>query len=100
MTAMIFFRRHPCYNRSANAREPPPNCIAWAGPASKKRRVPLSEGDSWMYRIGLALALSLGLSIPVASEDAANERLANRPKVPGKLRLRMQKREETPPGSG
>jgi nicotinamidase-related amidase len=53
-----------------------------------------------MYRLGLAFALSLGLSIPVASEDATNERLANRPKVPGKLRLRMQKQQENPPGSG
>src|SRR5205085_9347141 len=36
----------------------------------------------------------------VGTKQAAAEPVANRPKVPGKLRLRLRERRETPPGSG
>ncbi len=47
------------------------------------------------------LILSIaGLAVaPAAGQDAAAERNANRPKVPGMMRLHLRERKETPPGS-
>jgi nicotinamidase-related amidase len=47
-----------------------------------------------------AALLALWLVVPGASGDGAAERVANRPKVPGKLRLRLQERREVPERSG
>jgi nicotinamidase-related amidase len=40
------------------------------------------------------------LLVPVATADKEEEKIANRPKVPGKLQLRLRERKETAPGSG
>ncbi len=44
--------------------------------------------------------LVLVLAVPLATGDKSEELVPNRPKVPGKLRLRLQDRPETQPGSG
>ena len=46
------------------------------------------------------VAAVAGLAVaPSAGQEAATERVANRPKVPGTLRLHVRERKETPPGS-
>lgn len=46
----------------------------------------------------LSFAIAVAVAAPPAAEQAA-ERVANRPKVPGTLRLHLRERKETSPGS-
>jgi nicotinamidase-related amidase len=46
------------------------------------------------------LVLGLVLAVPAALGEAADERIPNRPKVPGKLRLRLRERREDPDHKG
>ena len=47
----------------------------------------------------LALALAAAIGMPLVAQEAALEKLPNRPKVPGRLRLNLRERKETAPGS-
>lgn len=49
---------------------------------------------------GLLSILAVGLVVVAVTADREEERLPNRPKVPGKLRLHLRERKEVPPGSG
>src|SRR5262249_34722897 len=44
--------------------------------------------------------IATALIAPIATGDKEDERIPNRPKVPGKLRLKLQERRETAPKSG
>jgi len=51
--------------------------------------------------VGLGLAVvTICLTLPRVSADREEDRQANRPKVPGKLRLQLRERKEDPAGSG
>jgi len=52
-----------------------------------------------VLRILTVVLLALCVATPAATSDKADEAVPNRPKVPGKLRLRLQERKETKPGS-
>jgi nicotinamidase-related amidase len=52
-----------------------------------------------LRNIALAVVM-IGLIAPVATGDKEEQRLPNRPRVPGKLRLKLQQRNETGKGSG
>lgn len=54
---------------------------------------------SALRKIALGV-LALCLLAPIATGDKEDERLPNRPKVSGKLRLKLRERKETAPGSG
>lgn len=54
---------------------------------------------SWVLWL-TAASLALSLAAPTATGDKEPTRLANRPKVPGKLRLHLRERREEPASSG
>src|SRR5262245_41096504 len=61
------------------------------------------SGEAKMFRIVGPLVLSvlaLGLLAPAEGGEKQAERIANRPRVPGKLRLHLRERREESPGSG
>ncbi|MBY0523279.1 MAG: isochorismatase family protein [Gemmataceae bacterium] len=57
----------------------------------------MSRTSRWMLLISV---LALGLTVPALTADKEEERLPNRPKVPGKFRLTLRERKEGTPKSG
>ena len=51
------------------------------------------------FRYVLTLAIAAWIVAPAVGQEAAKDRAANLPKVPGTLRLHLRERKETPPGS-
>src|SRR4051794_33956302 len=54
---------------------------------------------SWRT-LWMAVVVALALGSATATGDADEARIANRPKVPGKLHLQLRARHEEPAGSG
>src|SRR4051794_13804373 len=67
----------------------------------RARRVNASSGEMKMFRLSGCLVVSvlaLGLSAPAQVGEKQAERVVNRPRVPGKLRLHLRERREEPRG--
>jgi nicotinamidase-related amidase len=59
----------------------------------------MTRAISWVALCATALLVG-AFSVPPATGDKEEERLPNRPRVPGKLRLHLRERREEPTGSG
>src|SRR3954451_25092355 len=67
------------------------------------RRVNASSEEVKMFRLGgflVVSVLALGLSAPAQVGEKQAERVVNRPRVPGKLRMHLRERQQEVRGNG